>query len=130
MKSRRKVRAFLYGSFGLTLMLATFRLLAIGEAPFPTVPSLSQIGAVVGVTTSVEPNQYNTLAEQLKNKEEALAQRERGLQASESKTIASSQKTDRLLQYLLGISGVLLILILLNFLLDWRRGQRMRYSNV
>lgn len=112
------------------LTLATFRLLAIGEAPFPTVPSWSQLGAVVGVTTSVEPNQYNILAEQLKNKEETLAERERVLQEAESKTLVSSQGVDRLLQYLLGISGVLLLLILLNFLLDWRRGQRMRYSNV
>jgi hypothetical protein len=110
-------------------MFVTFRLIVVVDTPFHTIPSWSQIGAVVGVTTSVEPNQYNTIAEQLKNKEEELERREMGLQDLESNTIVGTQKADRLLQYLLGISSILLLLILYNFILDWRRGQRIRYSN-
>lgn len=119
----------LRGSFCVVFLLTIFRIVTISGSSFPTIPSLSQVGNAVGVTVSIEPNQYNSLNEQLKNKEEALKERESTLKENESIILARSEKQDKILQYLLIISTVLLFLIFLNFIFDWRRGQRMHYTN-
>lgn len=126
---KKPVDFILKGAFCFMFLLTIFRLATISGSSFPTIPSLSQVGNAVGVTISIEPNQYNTLDEQLKNKEKTLLERESTLRENENIILARSEKQDKTLQYLLIISGVLLFLIFLNFIFDWRRGQSMRYSN-
>ena len=126
LRRAKRTRLFLLALLLLTLLLVALRTLSLGEASFPTVPTLSQIGAAIGATVSVEPNPYNTLAEQLKNKEGQLSLRERALEESERAIGSRSQKADTLLQYLLAASGMLLFLILLNFYFDWRRTTRLQ----
>ena len=101
--------------FVVVVVLVLFRISIVGENP------LSQLGTAVGVTVAIAPNPYNTLAEQLKQKEIALQEREQTIQEAESEAQIKSQKGDRTLSYLLGVGGILLILILANFYLDWRR---------
>lgn len=74
---------------------------------------------------SVETNPFNTLAQQLQEKEKALSTKEVDLALREKlleETRNRDQETkDKILTYLFIIAGVLLILILLNFYLDYRR---------
>lgn len=86
---------------------------------------LAQIGSSVGIVVSVPPNPFNILAQQLKEKELALADRENELRQGEiavTNKIASDLATqNRIFIYLLIIGGILLLLILFNFYLDYRR---------
>lgn len=125
----RVARRYLYAMLCLSLVFAVFRLFTLSEGPFPTVPNLTLVGAAIGVTITVEPNAYNIIAEQLKNKEEDLIERERVIGESERANQATSQHQDKILQYLLGVIGMLIVLILLNFFLDWRRAGQVRYLN-
>lgn len=81
--------------------------------------------AQIGVSVSVEPNPFNTLAGQLQEKEEALLEKEGNLIERENflteRTMEGRSKKNSTLIYLLAVAGVLLILILLNFYLDYRR---------
>ena len=86
---------------------------------------IAQVGSAVGVTVGVAPNPFNTLAQQLKEKELALADREKELQQEEA---AFGKKIDKKLAtqnkiflYLLIVGGILALLVLLNFYLDYRR---------
>lgn len=129
LNKKKRINFILFGSFCFVFLLAMFRLVTISGATFPTIPSLTQVGNAVGVSVSIEPNTYNTLNEQLKNKEKTLLERESTLKESENTILARTEKQDKILQYLLILSGVLFFLMSLNFVLDWRRGQSMRYSN-
>ena len=79
-----------------------------------------EAGANVGVSVGVLPNPYNTLAQQLQDKENDLTKREADL----SKKEEGSNKQDKTLIYALIGGGVLLLLILLNFYFDYRRKRR------
>ncbi len=74
---------------------------------------------------SVEPNPFNTLAQQLQEKKEALLEKEGNLIERENflteRMMEERSKKNSTLIYLLAVAGVLLILILLNFYLDYRR---------
>jgi hypothetical protein len=85
--------------------------------------TLAAVG--VGVTASVSPNQYNTLAEQLDAKEAELNQREAALnQQGSAVPITNGLNAiaqDRLGFYSLCVSVLLLILVAINFYYDVRR---------
>ena len=81
---------------------------------------VAQVGSAIGVSVNIMPNPFNTLAQQLAEKEEELLQRETLLLAEqEGKTQGG------IVLYLsLAIGAVLLFLILLNFYLDYRKRNR------
>jgi len=118
-----------------TRVLAIFFLLTvlaiISQAVFNASPMaigkyfIAQLGSGIGITTSVPPNPFNTLAQQLKEKELALLDKEKELQQEEA---ALGEKIDKELAtqnknflYLLIIGGILLTLILFNFYFDYKR---------
>lgn len=81
-----------------------------------------QLVSVIGVSVSVPPNPFNTLAQQLNEKENTLIQKEKELQEKES-IIAEGKESrqNRTILYAAGGGGILLALVLLNFYLDYRR---------
>ncbi len=90
----------------------------------------AQIGSAVGikVTAGVPANPFNTLALQLKEKEEKLAQKEVELNKKEGELnrIASLQNK-LILAMSIGIV-VLFFLIILNYYLDYKRRQNEKNS--
>jgi hypothetical protein len=118
-----------YGNAGL--LAAAFIFLAY--ASFTLTPaSLKQntdtmLAAVgVGVSASVPPNQYNTLAAQLSAKEVELNQREAQLNAEGYGSAPGTSgivsiPADRYGFYSLWISAALFVLVALNFYYDVRR---------
>ncbi len=86
---------------------------------------VAQVGSAIGINVSVPPNPFNTLAEQLKNKEISLLERERELAQREKQLKENNQSgavsANNNLILLLTVAGALFALILTNFYLDWRR---------
>lgn len=82
-----------------------------------------QLGSVVGMYASVEPNEYNTLAQQIKEKQEELDTREKKI--TEKELLSEQQEIPKrdsvAIIYITLIGLLLLVLVLLNFILDWRR---------
>lgn len=82
-----------------------------------------QVASVVGMYASVEPNEYNILTQQIKDKQEELDMREKDL--AEKETLLAQQEAPEhsrtAIIYISIIGTLLLILILWNFVLDWRR---------
>lgn len=103
------------------LFFATF---LFGYAVFSSSPaellkSAQSMLAAVGVSASVEPNQYNTVAEQLAAKEARLNQQASDLAAKEK---ADAQSPANLYGFWsLCISAALFALIAFNFYMDSRR---------
>lgn len=104
----------------VTLFIWTFHQPFIQSSTFMYVRAL----AAVGVQATVEPNGWNTLAAQIDAKqkeldarEAALSTREQALQAESSAGFLSPE------WYTTILALILLILVLLNFYLDWRRGE-------
>lgn len=105
--------------FLVVIILITF------QAVFNASPIvIGKYFSAVGVTVGVAPNPFNTLAQQLKEKEFALADREKELQQEEA---ALGEKIDKKFAtqnknflYLLTIGGILVTLILFNFYFDRR----------
>ena len=88
--------------------------------------SLHQIASVVGLSASVPKNEFNTLAQQLTEKEQELSERERSLKEQEAllldelrKKQEEENKKTAIFVSLLGL--LLLALILFNFYSDWKR---------
>jgi len=84
-----------------------------------------QLATVVGISAAVPENEFNTLAQQLTDKERELAAREGLLEEKEAalledlrKERADNKKT-AIFVSLLGL--LLLALILFNFYSDWKR---------
>jgi len=83
----------------------------------------------IGSSASIPPNPVNTLALQLKEKENRLDARESQLEKRETdlKSTNSVLQNKVIWGMLVGII-ILFVLILLNFILDWRR-RRSEYNN-
>lgn len=78
--------------------------------------------AAVGASAGVLPNEYNTLAQSLFQKETEVNQRERALAEREAEVMREGSRKDTLLISLaLSVGFLLMVLILLNFYLDWKR---------
>lgn len=82
---------------------------------------IAQVGAMIGVGASVPPNPINTIAQQLKDKALALNEREERLVVKEYRATQDARTTTRKLNIILGISGILLLMIMGNFYLDYKR---------
>ena len=77
--------------------------------------------AAVGVSLSVVPNQYNTVAQQLDAKAAQLNQQEAQLNARTQVSNVQITTNNRYGFYSLCMSAVLLVLVSLNFYFDYRR---------
>lgn len=88
----------------------------------------NQFANAIGVNVEIEPNQYNTLAAQLKEKEQELYEQEIAIAEAERRILEQykeDRKQNRLIfLYVSFISGVLLLLILINFYMDWNKKGR------
>ena len=82
-----------------------------------------QIGSVVGMYASIEPNEHNILIQQIKDKQEELEMREKDLAEKEILLVQQEtlERNRTTIIYISVIGILLLLLILLNFVLDWRR---------
>jgi len=93
---------------------------------------LAQIGSI-GINVGVAPNQYNTLAQQLEEKEEALNAREQELKsriaAIERESSALSGSDAQSYGYFAFGGASLFLLILLNFFLDYHARRRAEISS-
>ncbi len=83
----------------------------------------AKMGRAVGisVTAGVPPNPFNTLALQLKEKEERLAQKEVELNKREEELSRVSNLQTKLIWGMFAGIIVLFLLILLNYYLDYQR---------
>lgn len=84
------------------------------------------LGSAVGVSAGVAPNEYNTLAQQLREKQEALALTESDLARREAAVREAATRnqlnSDRQMMYLLFLTGGLFVAVIVNFYFDIRRG--------
>ncbi len=80
----------------------------------------AQLGSVIGVTASVAPNPLNTAAKELKLWKENLEKREAELQQT-GMSVDRMEKLTRRLNILFGIEVILLLMVVSNFYLDYRK---------
>lgn len=83
------------------------------------------IAGVIGIAGSVAPNEYSDLAAQIDQKGKELTLREQTLTLREQALFSGNDGIT--LDVLFGITGLLLLLISLNFYYDWRRGSSVEY---
>jgi hypothetical protein len=106
----------------LSFALGGFLMLSAGLVVQGTTPVSDQGAYAVGVATEVKPNPYNTLAQQLADKEAELAEREE-LIVSREQALTAAAEPSAVPLYLLGLGVLVLVLIGLNFYWDWRRAE-------
>jgi hypothetical protein len=82
--------------------------------------------AVVGASAGVEPNPVNTLAQQLKEREASLGEREQLLNQLEERNVAKNASNNTIAFISLGGSLLLFLLVGLNFYLDTKRRRDQR----
>ncbi len=118
------------GIFSIALIVVAFYAsLFQTSSPTPGARLIAQLGSAVGMSVGVMPNEVNTLAAQLREKEEHLAQREHTVEEREALlrgTLIDQEKTYALSREALSLfgGGLLFALLLANFYLDWRRAKR------
>jgi hypothetical protein len=115
--------------FNLTIFLFFFFLFLLGYskiilriAPTDLVSySLASLGSAVGVSVSVPPNPYNTIAVQLQDWQNKLIEKEKTLNQKElelrQKSVIQGEIISKLIVALLGI---IFLLVLINFYLDFK----------
>ncbi|KKQ61400.1 MAG: hypothetical protein US83_C0006G0040 [Candidatus Falkowbacteria bacterium GW2011_GWC2_38_22] len=82
----------------------------------------SKVGSAVGMSSSVAENPFNKLALDLKNKENSLSQKEQALNAREAELNSRSGLNQTVLLWVVIVGiFILFILIIINFILDYRR---------
>ena len=84
---------------------------------------LAQVGSTIGVSVSVPPNPFNQLAQQLKEKEKFLLEKEKAFEQKEAGLEEGNIFTKKNRSLILVVSGgilLVLILIILNFYFDYR----------
>ena len=107
---------------GIMVGAVTIGIVSVRDGYFTEGILERQFGYVVGVSSRVEPNKYNTLAQQLEERSNDLDAREFELDQREEAIKEERQvKMDNAF-FIITIGLLLLILILINFFLDWRRG--------
>ena len=84
--------------------------------------------AIVGVTAGVAPNPDNTLAQQLEERERALHEREAQVARMEGENQTHTSSNDILALSSVVLSGVVLVLVGVNFYLDTRRTSRPQFA--
>ena len=110
--------AIIVGSFGISAITRDDRDLSSSY-------NWSQLGQVVGVAGRVAPNEVNIFAQELEERQKELDEREQELLAREQGLFVEDRGIAIDGTMLMATVGLLLlVLILLNFFLDWRRGRR------
>lgn len=87
------------------------------------------IGSVIGVSAAVPPNEFNSLVAQLSEREKDLDARAAALSAREQSLLSDldARQKDRMrgvYTYLFGFTFFLLLLVLVNYYLDYHRQTR------
>lgn len=82
-----------------------------------------QLGAVVGMYAGVEPNEYNLLAQQLDERSKELDAREAHIAQQEILIREGDNSEKTSIVYATAIGLLLLVLVLFNFYLDWKRNR-------
>lgn len=101
----------------LFVVLSVYGNLSLGPKEF-----VRELGVAVGASAGVLPNEYNTLAQALLKKEAEVNQKEAALSLREAAVLRQGrEKETKLIFVVLSVGALLLVLILLNFYLDWRR---------
>lgn len=90
-----------------------------------TVSTERYLANVVGMTASVQPNEFNTLATELKDRSEELDRREREIDARARQSIIAEPLTIAVLSAILGVQ---LLLIVANYYFDYRRSRATRVT--
>lgn len=85
--------------------------------------------APVSLTASVFPNNYNTLAQQLRQKEDALSGKENELRIKELSLQNTITKERNKLLFYFGAGGaILFLLIIYNFYLDYKKSKKRGFT--
>ena len=83
---------------------------------------LRQLGSVVGMYASTEPNEHNVIAQQLKERAEELDEKEAALERQQQEIVERAVARDKTsVVFIAAIGLLLLILVSMNFYFDWRR---------
>lgn len=118
---KNKKKTFISGSV-ITCAIVFVLLVSFGSLSLGPKQFARELGAAVGASAGVLPNEYNTLAQALLKKETEVNQREAALAEREAAVLREGgEKNTKLIFVVLSVGGLLLVLILLNFYLDWRR---------
>ena len=91
---------------------------------------VAQVGSSMGVSMSVSENPFNTLAQQLEEKEAQLQEKEKALEQREASPGSRDfSEEGRIILWLIsGLLIILFILILLNFYFDYKRTKYVKAS--
>ncbi len=90
----------------------------------------AQAGSAIGISATVPPNPYNTIAQQLNKKEKELQEREKEINQKEKQIkekVVSQNKA--ILWGLFSMTFILFVLILMNFYLDFKRKKSNQSQN-
>jgi len=84
-----------------------------------------QFANTVGMFAAVPKNEKNSLAQGLQQKQQELTEREMLVEQKEQALAYKNESNGKTaVVYITAIGGLLLLLILMNFYLDWRRNRR------
>ena len=94
-----------------------------------TIVYLASVGSSVGA--SVAPNEINSLSAQIAEQQKELDRREAELKEREIKArgFGSENSTDYSIYIISGILFIIIVLLMINYILDFRRVRRFRYEN-
>ncbi len=105
------IRRLIIITAGSLLLVFYFFSFYLNTKPFALFKYLvAQVGSAVGIQIKVPENPYNTLAQQLREKEISLEEREKILTRRESIIMGT----------VFGFMIFLFLLLILNFYFDWR----------
>ncbi len=119
----------LYRSVLRVSMLVTTSLLVFDSGIlFPLTKQISSdtqryVAEVVSVGARIDQNEVNTLSEELRKRDEELDQREANLRTIEARTFGDGSTPDYSTYILSFLLFVLTVLVLFNYILDWRRAR-------
>lgn len=125
-KGRGVGRNIIVNAVALLVAIPTLSYSLYIDSPYTLSESALRLmaDAAVGMSASIEPNPYNTLAQQLSNKEALLNERETQITSQERAGIERASSLGIFGFVSFCISIFLLILVGINFYFDIRRRQK------
>ncbi len=122
-KQRTFSGIFLTAGFVLLALLFGYGSFSLGSKEF-----MRELGAAIGASAGVLPNEYNTLAQSLLKKEAEINQKEIALAEREAAVLRRGGEDSGLAFITLFVGLMLLFLIMLNFYLDRKRNKERNYD--
>lgn len=119
--ARRRASIIRVVLLGFAVSLGMYAIVQAPPALLIAGASKMLANAVVGMSAGVPENPYNSLAQELAAKEASLNERESAMTTRLEK---NSGEPSLLTIYSFILSGVLFVLLLLNYYFDWRRSHR------